>query len=67
MNYTVTKTISTHVKPFEGANLEPASLEVNGIDPYHPLRIALDEKQALPEIFKPVRKHVKRINAHVRF
>ena len=53
------ETISTHVKPFEGANLEPASLEVNGIDPYHPLRIALDEKRALPEIFKPVRKHVK--------
>ncbi len=53
------ETISTHVKPFEGANLEPASLEVNGIDPYHPLRIALEEKQALPEIFKPVRKHVK--------
>jgi len=53
------ETISTHVKPFEGANLEPASLEVNGIDPDHPLRLALDEKQALPEIFKPVRKHVK--------
>lgn len=53
------ETISRHVKPFEGANLEQASLEVNGIDPYHPLRIALDEKQALPEIFKPVRKHVK--------
>jgi len=53
------QTISTHVKPFEGANLEPASLEVNGIDPHHPLRIALDEKQALPEIFKPIRKHVK--------
>ncbi len=53
------ETISTHVKPFEGANLEPASLEVNGIDPHHPLRLALDEKQALPHIFKPVRKHVK--------
>jgi len=53
------ETISTHVKPFEGANLEPASLEVNGIDPDHPLRLALDEKQALPHVFKPVRKHVK--------
>lgn len=37
------ETIATHVKPFEGANLEPASLEVNGIDPFHPLRIALPE------------------------
>ncbi|MFK7815284.1 MAG: ribonuclease T [Gammaproteobacteria bacterium] len=53
------ETISTHVVPFEGANLEPASMEVNGIDPDHPLRLALDEKQALPEIFKPVRKHAK--------
>jgi ribonuclease T len=53
------ETISTHVKPFEGANLEPASMEVNGIKPDHPLRLALDEKQALPAIFKPVRKHVK--------
>ena len=53
------ETLSTHVKPFEGANLEPASLEVNGINPDHPLRLALDEKQALPVIFKPVRKHVK--------
>jgi len=56
------ETLSTHVKPFEGANLEPASMEVNGIDPDHPLRLALDEKQALPEIFKPVRKHVKENN-----
>ena len=53
------KTISTHVKPFEGAKLEPASLEVNGIDPYHPLRIAAPEKDALNLIFKPIREHVK--------
>ena len=31
---------STHVIPFENANLDPKSLEVNGIDPYHPLRAA---------------------------
>ena len=54
------KTISTHVKPFEGANLEAASLEINGIDPFHPLRIAAPEKDALTTIFKPVREHVKR-------
>lgn len=52
-------TVSTHVKPFEGANLEPASLEVNGIDPFHPLRIALSEKDALKKIFASVRQHVK--------
>jgi len=53
------ETIATHVKPFEGANLDPASLEVNGIDPFHPLRIALPEKEALQKIFKPIQKHVK--------
>lgn len=53
------KTVSTHVQPFEGSNIEPASLEVNGIDPWHPLRIALPEKNALEHIFKPVRAAMK--------
>jgi ribonuclease T len=44
-----------HVKPFEGANLEAASLKVNGIDPWHPLRPAVDEHEALSRIFKEVR------------
>ena len=50
---------SIHIQPFEGANIEPASLEVNGIDPYHPLRIALPEEEALKKIFKPIRKATK--------
>ena len=33
-------TYREHVRPFEGGRLDPASLAVNGIDPYHPLRIA---------------------------
>jgi ribonuclease T len=37
---------SFHVRPFEGSNLEPASLAVNGIDPWHPLRPAIPEKDA---------------------
>jgi ribonuclease T len=48
-----------HVKPFEGANLEPASLEVNGIDPHHPLRPALPEHDALQRIFREVRNAVR--------
>jgi ribonuclease T len=52
-------THSYHVKPFEGANIEPASLAVTGIDPFHPLRPALDEKDALTRIFKEVRDAVK--------
>jgi ribonuclease T len=48
-----------HVQPFEGANIEQASLEVNGIDPYHPLRPALPEKEALQAIFREVRAAVR--------
>jgi len=49
------------VAPFEGSNLEPASLEVNGIDPDLPFRqaIAVDEKQCLDELFSIVRKEMK--------
>lgn len=47
------------VKPFEGARLDPASLEVTGIDPYHPLRIAMDEGDALRAMFQEVRKEIK--------
>ena len=54
------ETVSTHVHPFEGANLDPKSMEVNGIDVDHPFRLALDEKQALPKVFKPIREAIKR-------
>ena len=50
---------SYHVRPFEGANLEPASLAVNGIDPWHPLRPAIPEKDALGRIFTEVRAQMK--------
>ena len=51
--------LSTHVEPFEGANMDPKSMEVNGIDPYHPLRAARKEQDALGYIFTPIRKAVK--------
>ena len=53
------ETIRFHVKPFEGANLEPASLAVNGIDPDHPLRPAIDERDALQRLFRNVRQAVR--------
>ena len=53
------ETIRYHVNPFEGANLEPASLAVNGIDPEHPLRLAVDEKEALQNVFGKVRRAVR--------
>lgn len=53
------ETFRFHVKPFEGANIEAASLAVNGIDPHHPLRPALDERDALGRIFREVRRAVR--------
>jgi len=55
------QTFRFHVKPFEGANLEPASLEITGIDPFHPLRPAIDEKEALQNIFKEVRGKLREV------
>jgi ribonuclease T len=47
------------VKPFPGARLDPASLQITGIDPFHPLRPALDESDALRRLFHDIRKEVK--------
>jgi ribonuclease T len=48
-----------HVKPFEGARLDPISLSVTGIDPHHPLRPALPERDALQRLFREVRHAVR--------
>jgi ribonuclease T len=53
------ETVSTHVAPFPGANIDPRSLEVTGIDPTHPLRGALEEREALEHLFAPIRKALK--------
>lgn len=47
--------VSTHVEAFAGSELDPRSLEITGIDPGHPFRGALPEKEALEVIFKPIR------------
>jgi ribonuclease T len=56
------KEIGYHIKPFEGANIEQSAIEFNGIDPFHPLRPAIDEADALQKIFQVVRKAVKEHN-----
>jgi ribonuclease T len=48
-------THSFHVLPYAGARLDPAALIVNGIDPFHPLRPALPERDALQRVFREVR------------
>ena len=57
----IDEVFSKHVNPFEGANLDKASLEFTGIDPDHPFRkqIAVNEDEALQEIFRPIRKKIK--------
>ncbi len=53
------RTVSHHINPFPDANMEPESLKINGIDPFHPLRLAIDEKEALQSVFKVVRQEIK--------
>ncbi|MBC8519369.1 MAG: ribonuclease T [Gammaproteobacteria bacterium] len=49
-----------HVLPFKNANLDPKALEFIGLsDPWHPFRMAVEEKEALKTIFEPVRRAVK--------
>ncbi len=56
----VSKTLFHNVLPFEGANLEEEALKFTGItDPWHPLRLAINEEEALKAIFKEVRKAQK--------
>ena len=51
-----------HVQPFAGARLDPTSLSVTGIDPHHPLRPAIPERDALQRIFREVRHAVRVYN-----
>ncbi|WP_020396315.1 ribonuclease T [Thiolinea disciformis] len=48
-----------HIEPFPNANMDPKSLEINGIKPFSPLRLAIPEERALNEFFKVVRKELK--------
>lgn len=61
-NLHITEHYSTHVVPFKNSELDDAALKFNGIDPYHPFRMAVDEKEALEMIFKPIREAIKRNN-----
>jgi len=57
----IDETFSCHINPFEGANMDPASMEVNGIDPYHPFRVAtaLEESDAMRQFFKFINQGMK--------
>ena len=49
------ETLFEHIQPFKGANLETSALEFTGIDPYHPFRFAVTEKEGLTRIFRAIR------------
>ncbi|WP_106420393.1 ribonuclease T [Salinicola tamaricis] len=55
------ETLSFHVVPFAGANIEQSALDFTGIDLDSPFRqqIAVSEKEALDGLFKPIRKTIK--------
>lgn len=48
----------SHIVPFEGAQIDPESLEITGIDPYHPFRFAVEEKEGLTDIFQVAQEAV---------
>lgn len=58
--YVPGETVSTHVEPFEGSEIDPKSLAITGIRLDSPLRGALEERAALDHIFAPVRAAAKR-------
>lgn len=53
-----------NVLPFEGANLEASSLAFTKIDPFSPLREAIDEESAIRALFRAVRKAVHRAHCN---
>lgn len=52
-------TLACHVLPFIGAEIDRRALAFNKIDPDHPLRDAIPERDALERILTPIRKAVK--------
>ncbi len=56
----LTETHANNIIPFKDSELDDAALKFTGIDPYHPFRMSVDEKDALSNIFKPVKAAIKR-------
>ncbi len=55
----IKETHAFNVKPFPNSKLDQAALDFTGIDPWHPFRMAIEEKEALTSMFKPIRTAVK--------
>lgn len=53
------QTFQYNVQPFEGANIEKAAIDFNGIDPFNPLREAVTEQEMVKDLCKHIRKGQK--------
>jgi ribonuclease T len=51
-------TQACHILPFIGAEMDPRALAFNKIDPEHPFRDAIAERDALARVLSPIRKAV---------
>ena len=51
-----------HIQPFEGANLDEAALAFTGIRPFHPLRLAVSETEALTDLFRFIRQEKNHVD-----
>ncbi len=58
----LTESYAHNITPFNGAELDESALKFTGIDPFHPFRMSIDEKEALNKLFKPIKAAVKRNN-----
>jgi len=56
----ITESHAAHIIPFESSILDQSALKFTGIDPYHPFRLAVSEKDALGKLFNPIKLAVKR-------
>ena len=55
----IAETIDANVEPFQGARIEPSSLEFTGIDLKDPGRNPVSERDAVQKIFLPVRQELR--------
>jgi len=58
--YVCGETVSAHLEPAPGTEIDPISLEVTGIRLDHPFRLAKPERAALDHVFAAVRTAVRK-------
>jgi len=56
----ITEKHHCNIIPFKNSELDEAALKFTGIDPYHPFRMSVEEKDALHQLFVPIKAAVKR-------